>query len=75
MADEPMSEKVPEIVLDVQMAEYWRALVQPLLDSGWQLDFERKGITRPGVFIPLAALKEAVEILESPPGLGARFND
>jgi hypothetical protein len=36
---------------------------QPLVDLGWRVDHERKGISRPGHFIPLADLKAMFKAL------------
>jgi hypothetical protein len=33
---------------------------QPLIQQGWRIDYERRGLSRPPVFLPLAELKLAV---------------
>jgi hypothetical protein len=46
------------------------AVIQPLLDRGWRIDYERVGLTRPDAdFLPLDQLKKALEGL-GPAGRG-----
>src|SRR5689334_5521599 len=39
---------------------------QPLLDYGWRVDYRRMGICRAGDFIPVAELREAVAVCQTP---------
>lgn len=62
MGDELDYDGQPKSSLEI-FQEAALAADQPLLDVGWRLDYERKGITRAGQFISLADLKVADEAL------------
>src|SRR4051794_31311724 len=55
----PSTQEMLEAILDIR---------QPLVALGWRLDYERDGLSRPGLFVPLADLKAiALARLEGTP--------
>jgi hypothetical protein len=64
LSDEEIKDHMRKLFHATGLDEVELRMRQPLLDLGWRLDYEKKGITRPGVFIPLEDLRETMEAIE-----------